>query len=140
MVKNKDWNEAFAGNEDWKAAMSSEIFRSFVSRTLVEEQEELRKKASEVKKIETAEDVFELLKNANPVDVVQDLNDLPEYIEYTNDEYYGDVSAAEFEEAEKVAMEEFEKMVKEANLREDEEALGLLENAFYMELKRGKND
>jgi len=29
-MKNLEWNMAFEGNEDWKAAMSSEIFRNFV--------------------------------------------------------------------------------------------------------------
>ena len=70
-MKNRDWNSAFQDDieQDWKAAMSSEVFRNFVKIALSEEQKEIeeenkkkfRKDTDDImNKVEKAEDDSEV--------------------------------------------------------------------------------
>lgn len=39
-MKNPDWNMAFIGDEDWRAAMSSEVFRNYLKIKACQEKED----------------------------------------------------------------------------------------------------
>jgi hypothetical protein len=47
-MKNPDWNSAFINNQDWKAVMSSEVFRNYYKAELDKAEEEEKEQASAV--------------------------------------------------------------------------------------------
>lgn len=69
-----DWNAAYQQDEDWNAAMDSEVFRTFASKYLqIEAEEESEKKEQEEKskkeKLEKDHDsIMEKLKNSTKID------------------------------------------------------------------------
>lgn len=52
-MATKDWNTAYVGNEDWKAAMSSEIFRNYLQ--IVTAQEETQEETIEAEVVDKPE-------------------------------------------------------------------------------------
>lgn len=162
MVKNKDWNEAFIGNEDWKAAMDSEIFRSFVSRALIQEQEEIKKEADEAliaaaagpKPINSAQDAFDLIKQAaelEELNSIKEFNPMRSNFDYDKyGEYFEGEPVKEDDEVDEldegyispndvdIFSDEVDDIEQEAILTAYEEELGLLKNAYYLASKEGK--
>ncbi len=141
MAKDKDWNTALSGNEDWNATMGSEIFRNFVKISLAEEaKEEQMKKEAEANKpktIETVEDVLALIKSASGPNPIMPNNpyDGKTYqervAELTAGEDFSDVDLRSPQEK-KADLDQFEQLVKEANLAEAESELGLDDNMHYV--------
>ena len=150
MSKNKDydWNAAYIGGEDWKAAMDSEIFRNFVA---IELRKEAMEESNKEHKTETLDDVFEIIrKSAEPT-----LNQMPnpimsnfsyesedeEFVDELDDEFVDDEGVTPNEGTQlemEASLKEFERMIKEANLKEAEKELGL-DNNYYFKITRGKD-
>ena len=148
MVKDKDWNAALIGDEDWKATMGSEVFRNFAKATLAEEAKEERLKkeadANRPKEIKTMEDVIALVKEASPPNpIMQNL----QYDGKTYQEHVAEItSSVDFsdvdlrtQEEKKADLERFEQLIKQANLEEAEKALGLDENMHYVAVSKLRN-
>lgn len=85
-MKNRDWNSAFQDDieQDWKAAMSSEVFRNFVKIALSEEQ----KKTEEENKKKFRKDTDSIMKD---VEKAEDDSKVPcpiiENFPYDGDDY-----------------------------------------------------
>jgi len=137
MVKDKDWNSAFIGSEDWTATMGSEVFRNFTQIMLAQEkQEQIEKEAAEKKEleckansIESIDSLMNLIKDASSNDSVK--NPLKRNEDY--DEDYFDHIKKHTKSGKEISDELDEaEQIKKASLKEAEQLLGLQSNAFYI--------
>lgn len=129
-MKDKDWNSALSGNEDWNATFgASEVFRNFVKISLAEEEEEENlKKESSYKSLQSVDDIINHNKQFEKVAYI-----MPhENCQMNDDEIdlgFVDIRTMEEKEAE---LKNFQNMIKEANLQDAERELGLDGNMFYI--------
>jgi len=109
-MKNKEWNTAFHDDieQDWKAAMSSEVFRNFLKIAATEEQKEIEEKNKKKFKKDT-DDIMKVVDKAEddskvPCPIIQNLpydgDDFQEHVKRTEkgrekgsvyDEFYSDL-------------------------------------------------